>query len=282
MDGFKHSKHKNIAIIFELLSRQVVNDILCNKKTNAINIIKRNFNKNSEISKELILYKSISEFNRKVPNVASKFLDIVIEQRNQLDVEKLRKEKYKLLGEIKASFKDTEFFNSRVNNYKLLASIYQLFENAPSKTKNPQSYIKCYSIIIETITSTASVITEESESMKVWEKQPKEIKQLAFGLVIENFNEKYKSLSVRQKTLISKFINENPDSPEFKNYILDECLKIKKVITTLTEGVSEPTTKIKLKEVCNLLNEIITAKFIKEEHLSALLNYYELIKTLKK
>ena len=279
MNEFKHSKHKNIGIIFELLSRQMVSDVLCNKKSEAINIIKRNFRKDSELSKELALYKTIVEFNKNEKSIAGKLLDIVLEQRRLLDPIKLKKEKYNLLGEIKKEFKDITFFTSRISNYKLYASIYKLFENVSST--NPIEYINCYEVIIENITTPPKEKDEITEAMRIWEKQPDEIKQLAFSLVIEKFNTKYKTLNNKQKTLVSKFINENPDAPEFKDYVLKECTLIRKSLDKLTDSIKQPALQIKLKEANNLLDEVITAKFIKEEHLSALLTYYELIETLR-
>jgi len=279
MNEFKHSKHKNIGIIFELLSRQVVSDILSNKKSSAINIIRRNFTKDSEISKELTLYKNIVEFQKKEKSTASKFLDIILEQRKSLDALKLKREKYKLLGEIKAAYTGGDFFNSRINNYKILASIYQIFENQAAT--NPTKYIDCYEIIIESIIKQPITETEESKSVKIWESQPEEIKQLAFSMIIEKFNEKYKNLIPKQRTLISKFINENPDTTEFKNYVINECVSIQIKLDKIHESLQDSALKIKLKEARQLLNNIVTAKFIKEEYLGAMLSYYELIKVLK-
>ena len=90
MGDFKHSKYKNIGIIFELLTKQVVNDILSDKKTNALSIIKRNFRPGSELSKELVLYRNILEFNKKEKTIASKFLDIILQERHTLDLLKLK------------------------------------------------------------------------------------------------------------------------------------------------------------------------------------------------
>lgn len=279
MGDFKHSKYKNIGIIFELLTKQVVNDILSDKKTNVLSIIKRNFRPGSELSKELVLYRNILEFNKKEKTIASKFLDIILQERHTLDLLKLKKERYKLLGEIKNAFSLEEFFNSRVTNYKLLASIYKLFEH--KSATNPSEYVNCYEIIVENITSPTAAEAKLTDAMRVWESQPEEIKQLAFSLVIEKFNGKYKGLKVNQKTLISRFINENPDSPEFKDYILNECKNIRIQLGNIIKKEKDPALNIKLRETANLLNGIITARFIKEEHLTALLTYYELIETLK-
>ena len=57
MQKNKHSKVRNTGLLFEILLRQVTADILDkNKKTKALDIIKENFNKNTELGKELGLY----------------------------------------------------------------------------------------------------------------------------------------------------------------------------------------------------------------------------------
>lgn len=278
MGEIKHSKHKNIGIIFELLSRQIVSDILCGNKSAALNIVKKSFSKGSELSKELTLYRSLQEFNKKDKVTASKFLDLLIEQRKKLDSDKLKKEKYKLLGEIKKSFNESEFFTARISNYKLLASIYKLFEYSASAS--PSQYINNYEIIIESLT-TPPDSAQLPNVLKIWESQPQDIKKLAFQLVLGKFDDKYKGLTEKQKTLISKFINENPDSNEFKDFIIKECVSISKILSKLNESIVDKTLSIKLNQTITLLNEITSARYIKDEHLTALLSYYELIETLK-
>lgn len=278
MSEFKHTKFKNTAIIFEILTKYVVSSILRNKRDPALSIIKKAFQPHSELSKELVLYKNILEFSKKKDKaVASKYLDIILEQRSGLDKEKLKKEKYNLLGEIKKSFNEQEFFNSRITNYGLLASIYKLFEN--SSAQAPGEYIQNFEVILEGMTGAPVTEKPLTDSMKIWESQPDEIKKLAFQMVIEKFNSKYTKLSVKQKKLISKFINENPDSLEFKNYVLTECGYIKTKLSDIK--LENQTLQIKVGEIKKLLSEIVSAKFIKEEHLTALLGYYELINTLK-
>jgi len=279
MGELKHSKHKNTGIIFELLSRQIVSDILCENKSDALTIVKRLFKKGSELSKELTLYRSLLEFNKKDKITAAKFLDLVLEQRKKLNTDQLRKERYKLLGEIKKAFKEDVFFTSRLSNYKMLASIYKLFEH--SAAFSPAQYINNYEIVLEGIINHPNDQTINSDTLKIWENQTPEVKKLAFNLILGKFNDKYKVLNSRQKILISKYINENSDTPNFKDYIIGECSYITKALAKINTSITDKTLNIKINEVSSLINEIITSKFIKEEHLTALLSYYELVELLK-
>ena len=52
----KHSKIKNTGVLFEVLTRQITSDILSNKKSKSVNLVKKYFNKNTALGKELELY----------------------------------------------------------------------------------------------------------------------------------------------------------------------------------------------------------------------------------
>ena len=56
----KHSKIKNTGIIFECLMRQVTADVISGqKKSYALDILKKNFNEHTELGKEIILYTTL-------------------------------------------------------------------------------------------------------------------------------------------------------------------------------------------------------------------------------
>ena len=51
----KHSKIKNTSILFELLTRQITADVLAGKSTKSVKIVKKYFNEDTELGKELQL-----------------------------------------------------------------------------------------------------------------------------------------------------------------------------------------------------------------------------------
>ena len=55
MRQLKHSKLKNTGLIYELLVRQVASDTMSNENSNALQIIKRHFGKDSQLAQELKL-----------------------------------------------------------------------------------------------------------------------------------------------------------------------------------------------------------------------------------
>ena len=79
-----------------------------------------------------------------------------------------------------------------------------------------------------------------------------------------------------------QYINSVSEGTELKSFISEEIVRIKKKLKPFVESVEDQVVQIKLTEVANLLNEVLTAKTIKDNHILSLLRYHELIKELKK
>ena len=82
----KHSKIKNTGILFELLTRQITADVLAGKSTRSVSIVKKYFNENTELGKELQLYRILSEKHYESESRASHLLDAVIKTRQRLRI----------------------------------------------------------------------------------------------------------------------------------------------------------------------------------------------------
>jgi hypothetical protein len=97
MRQLKHSKLKNTGLIYELLVRQVASDTMSNENSNALQIIKRHFGKDSQLAQELKLYRTLQEEVFNSNNKSIKFIEALISARKQLNETLLKKEKYNLI-----------------------------------------------------------------------------------------------------------------------------------------------------------------------------------------
>jgi aspartate ammonia-lyase len=109
-----------------------------------------------------------------------------------------------------------------------------------------------------------------------------DIRKLSLKILIERFNQKYQGLNEKQKTLLVMYINEDSRRTSFKDYIFNEITTITKELKRLGSNVKNEVSRIKLNETINLAQNIINSKTLKEEHLTAMLKYYELIEELKR
>lgn len=280
MKGLKHSKIKNTGLIFELLVRQIASDTLNNKDSKAIPILKKYFNKNTELSKELNLYKALTSEKFNKEEKANALIDAVIKTKNALNKNTISKQKYSLVKEINESFGLESFFNAKVQNYKVLASVYKLLEY--DVVDSPSELVNCKYTLIEHITGNEPQKTDENSDVKTFINEDKSVRLLAYKYLVNKFNEKYNTLDSKQKGLLREYINNVTTTEQLKKYIVSESNTIYKELEKLTKKVDSQVVKIKLHEVTNLLKSMSNVKTVNDNHILSLLRYYELLKELKK
>lgn len=277
MSRLKHSKFKNTGILFELLVRQIASDTLAGKDSLALEIIKKHFKKGTELSKELKMYQALTKENFDSQYKAQEFLNIILNERTNLNESILRRQKYNLIKSIKESFVMEDLFKYRVTNYREMASVYKMFEHTQSAS--PKEYVDCKNTILEVITKKdVQIVTESTD--KEYASQPKEVRMLAYKFLIDSFNSKYTNLSESQKTVLRNYINNVDNSDKLRKFVVIEVKRLKSEFSKLK--ISDKVTQIKLNETVNLIDNITSSKVISENQVLSLLRYHELLQELKR
>lgn len=278
----KHSKYKNTGILFELLVRQVTADMMSNQDSKAVKVIKKYFT-GSELLKEYNLYNAILKAPKLTEGKAESLINTVIQESKKLDVNLLNKEKYNLIKEIKKYYDVENFFKAKVTNYKAAAAIYTLFEAARAKDlADTKQLITNKLTVLEHITQ-EQMSTHQVERKVVEEflKEDKEIRILAYRLIVEKYNETYSELSTDQKEVLKEYINNVSDTQNLKKYLNRKLVEVKGELEGLLPTIKDEVVEIKLNEVLKLAKPISERQSIKDEHLLSLLQYMELVKELK-
>ena len=279
----KHSKIKNTSILFELLTRQITADVLAGKSTKSVKIVKKHFNENTELGKELQLYRILSEKHYESESRANDLLEMVLESRQKLSNSKLRNEKYNLIKEIKENYNANDFFNGRISNYRLLASIYNVFQSQTLPTVfNPEETINSKFTVLEHITS-KRISSKEAKAkvLSEYNKKDKDLRLLAYQILVDKFNQKYKTLNESQKSLLKHYINNISNTNSLREYVDSEVFKIKRILKTYIPKVTDTITKIKLTEAVNQIGNLTKGKVVNEKQVLTLMRYYELVKEIK-
>ena len=86
---------------------------------NAIDIVKKRFNENSMLGKELALYNIIINKKFNSDKKADYFITEVLKKRNDLNNSNLRREKYNVIQSIKENFDVNKLLSSKIKNYKV-------------------------------------------------------------------------------------------------------------------------------------------------------------------
>jgi hypothetical protein len=281
--NIKHSKYKNTGIIFELLVRQVTADTLNGDQSPALNIIKNFFIK-SELGKELKLYESLNKNTQLHESQANLLIQTLIESSKKLNRGLLRREKYNLINEIKKAYNLEEFFKFKLPNYKAYASFYTLLEISSSdKFINPEILVTNKVTLLEYLS--ASTITEEKVTNDILEEfktYDQDVRMLAYKLMLEKFNGKYSDLYPSQKEILKEFITSVDSTPKLKNYYNEKVVKIKEELNQISGVISNKVILIKLQEVLPLIKEIDKQSNIRNEDITNLLLYTELLEELRK
>jgi hypothetical protein len=279
----KHNKIKNTAILYELLSRQITADVINDSKSpKSVKIFKEFFNKNTELGKEYALYQVLLEKKYKNDSHAATLVEAVIKSRRKLSNRRLNSEKFNLIKTIKESYDIKEFFNTRLPNFKIMASIYKVFGTETGKEDfGPVQRTDSVITITEHISQNTNKKSKSNKLVEDYAEQDKDLRLLSYQLLVDKFNTKYKSLNESQRNLLKEYINNVSNTNSLKEFIDNEVIKIKRALKKLLPNVNDKITKIKLAEAIDYTDSATKGKVVKDKHVVALMRYYELIKEIK-
>jgi len=277
----KHSKIKNTSILFEVLTRQITADVLAGKDTKTVKIIKHFFNENTELGKELQLYRVLAEKTYDSADKATQLLETVIKSRQRLSNSKLRNEKYNLIKQIKENYNVTDFMNVRLPNYKILASIYNIFQaETTTDAFNPEDVVNSKFTVLENIVVKKKSVKNDN-FLKEYKEKDKDLRLLAYQILVDKFNTKYKSLNESQKDLLKNYINNISNTNSLREFVDIEVNKTKKELQKHLPLVGDKITKIKLSEAIKQIETLKKGQVVTEKQVLNLMRYYELIKEIK-
>lgn len=277
----KHSKIKNTGILFELLVRQITADTLSGKESKAINILKKYFVK-SELGKEYKLYETLSKHRNLTESKAEIVINSVIETSKNLNRGAIKRQKYNLIKEISSHYNIEDFFKTKLPNYKTHASLYTLLELYNTNTNNPDQLIENKINILESLTSKSIDKQKVKEDVLVeFQSYDKDLRILAYRVLLEKFNEKYSSLNKDQKIILKEFVNSVDSTPKLRDFYNTKIEELKTKLNVLSPKIADKAVKIKLDEVIKLLTPLSKSHKVNDDNLINLLQYYELLNEIK-
>jgi hypothetical protein len=278
----KHSKYKNTGILFELLVRQITTDTLDGKDSPAKDILKKYFVK-TELGREYKLYETLLKKTSLTETKANIVVSTLTDSSLTLNRGVIKRQKYNLINEIQKNYNLNEFFNHKLPNYKVFAAFYTLLEiiNNPQAV-NPSQTINNKVTILEHLT--AAQIKESKvrdEVMDEFSKADKDVRFIAYKMLLESFNTKYDDLHLNQKLILKEFITSVDNTSRLKEFYTNKIIEIKEELTSLNIKTKNEVTKIKINEIISMIT--LPTKNIKvtDNDLVDLLQYYDLINELE-
>jgi hypothetical protein len=280
MNKIKHSKYKNTGILFELLIRQITSDTLDGKDSPIKEILKKYFVK-TELGKEYRLYENLLKKTSITEAKAEMVVNTLLESSKNINKRAVRKQKYNLINEIQKHYDLNEFFNHKLPNYKIQAAFYTLLEAYSIETINPDVIINNKITILEHLS--AAPITKKRIQEGVLEEfknSDKDTRTLAYRIILEKFNGKYKNLNNHQKSILKELLNSIDNSPKLKEFYITKSSEIKNELTKLNNITKDQVTKIKINEVISLIKPLSKNAKVTDNDLIDLLQYCDLVNEL--
>jgi hypothetical protein len=281
MNQITHHKKANSGLIFELLSQQVVSNKISKddaKAKKALYLIKKYFNKDSQLLEELNLFNAIMYSESKNWQAASHLLSEVLNTSKQLDLVKLKNEKYALLTEINFNFNKDAFFKTFVPNYKTYASIYSLMEAVRNdKINDVKHKVQIEESVINHLLDNKEVkrINEFAASPK----NDKSVDDLTYFFIIKKFNSKYdKTLNETQKQILQEYIRCTSDN-SFDRFAEKKVKSFEHDLYGHMKNLKDKTLLARVFEAMQKLADI--SSFKKQKKAEALMTYSALLQELK-
>jgi hypothetical protein len=250
-------------------------------KSPALAILKNHFKPTTSLGKELVMYQTLVNESYKSEAKANMLINTVLGVRKKLKAEELKKAKYELIKEIKKHYDLTAFFNTKIQNYKLFASVYRLFEGV--SVAKATELVDSRFTVLENITRTKKKVSQDKMAnlLNEYRKQDEDVRLLAYQLMVDKFNSKYANLSPKQRNILKEYIYNVSNTESLRDFVLKEAYALKLELQKTAKRVSDKVIKIKLAEAIVLMKKYEKTKTIKEENVLSLLLYHELLKELK-
>lgn len=283
----KHNKIKNTGILFELLTRRITADVLdANEDSVAVKLMREHFNTNTELGKELMLYRTFFNMQQLSEQKAFQLLNLVTEQRKALNEHKLNLQKYQLIREIKNNYDLKEFFSARIPSYKVYASIYKVFSSAVAgkpDIANINEVMSSQFTIVEHLQGTHGnrELKENTQLSNYLKQKDSAAREHTYKVLIEKFNQKYKGLSSPQKKLLQEYIYNLSEPAKIGRFIQTEGVVLAGELEKHYAKVSDAVVQIKLKEVATQLRRFKNLQVPKDTHVTAMLIGYEILKEVQ-
>ena len=104
---------------------------------------------------------------------------------------------------------------------------------------------------------------------------------LAYKILVDKFNSKYKGLTKNQKTLLEQYINNVSNKKTLAEFVNKQATSLHKALVSEKKKVTDKIVSIKLNEVIKHLKPLTEIKSIKDKHILNMMRYYDLNTELK-
>lgn len=212
-----HNKKRNVGIIYEQLLSIIAIGLVENDNKlseSAKRIIKRFYKEGTELHREHRLFKALVEPEIKDGSLATKILGEAKKAARTHNVQRLEREKSRLIKEINHTF-GKNFYGQRVDNYTDYATVQTLLNDWRQGPNSDFNRVTLYENKVH------SILTKEKSKSTFLQEHDKQVDNLVVKVMTDKYNDKYgKQLTDVQQMLIKQYVfAENGNTKGFKNML---------------------------------------------------------------
>lgn len=200
----RHNKKRNTGLLYEFLVRTISDSIIEGdekRRDLSLSIVRKHFIPGSELHKEFRLFHSLVATTVRSSSVADSILESAKKASMIFDENKLDHEKSMLIRSINHKINDESFFDRRVPEYKIYATIQTLLNEWRSGELNDIVKLAQFEEQLKEWLLQDKKITTIDEELKI------QADPLIEKLMIKKINERYKdNLTEEQANIIRSYI----------------------------------------------------------------------------
>jgi hypothetical protein len=250
----RHNKKRNVGLIYELLIHRLSKAVVENdKKTieTVNNIIQNRFKKGSELYKEFRLFNAIVKTSDMTEQLSFRILNEAKKASVDHDPVRLDREKSLLIKDINHKLNESNFYDTKISNYPVLASAQQLFNNWRS------SEIPNISEVAKHESTVHRWLMREASEKNIRDQKTPGVNDLTFQLMQEKFESKYGNSLTDTQSRILKLYCEGSE-----NELLTEIEAVKQSVGKQVKKYSQKSVdKFLLEKVSKAHNVISESEF---------------------
>lgn len=248
----KHNKKRNVGIVYEMLMNYIAESVIDNRHHDAkkaVKIVERRYNKNTELYKEFRLLSALANSTVSGTHIAAGILAESKNASRNFDQNKLMKEKSLLIKDINYQLGKSKFYESRIPNFKIYATIQTLInEWSMGDRSNLSKIINYEKLIVEHL-------LESKDTKKVEFDERSDA--LVLKIMTENINKKYiNSLSQEQKDILKNYALYSRDEKSLATYLTSVKEKTLKEVDQFSKKTKNTILLSKVDKVYQKINEL--------------------------
>lgn len=252
----KHNKRRNVALMYEFLTRHIAEAVVDGdggQVRKAVKLLKKHFREGTELHKEFRLARALAGSYVTDRKTAERIVETARSAARSYDAAKLDREKSLLIRGINHTFNDDAFYDRRVDEYKLLATVQTLLNEWRNDVPTDVVQLALYEAEL------VEHLIKPKDNNVLDEGAKPDVDDLVVNLMLKKVNAKYNGLlSPEQVRLLNTYVDARKNGDETQVRALIEGLKastLKALDAYALEQKDNPDVISRLDEIRGLVSQ---------------------------